>query len=261
MPWPLRMLVVRLAALGYGEWRKGVMGYYELAREAREAVAKADSEDEKRVWRARLRECGVRVANVLVEMGELEGAGRHLETLTAAGEGVSDVDGVKEVLVMEALVWLRVGDVRAAQRCIAALSAGSKRAEGEDENEDEGKGEDKKDKAEATLNALVKIADGDYQAAVQAWTELHFVYRDDAMITQNLAVCLLYMGKISEARKLLIDLTAVSPPFHALMFNLCTLYELCTEKSRERKVALAERIAAKEPSEVGWEMAAVDFKL
>jgi Flp pilus assembly protein TadD len=128
----------------------------------------------------------------------------------------------------------------------------------ESEGEGEGKGNDK---AEATLNALLKIAEGDYHAAVQAWTELHFEYRDDAMITQNLAICLLYTGKISEARKLLTDLTAVSPPFHALTFNLCTLYELCTEKSQDRKMALAERIAAKEPSEVGWEMAAIDFKL
>ncbi len=36
VPWELRLLVVRLTALGYGEWRKGVMGYYELARECRE---------------------------------------------------------------------------------------------------------------------------------------------------------------------------------------------------------------------------------
>ena len=250
------MLAVRLAALGYGDSRKGVMGYYELAREAREAAARAEGADERRVWRARLRECGVRVANVLVEMGELEGAGRHLGTLASVERGMSDEDGAREVLVMEALVWLRVGDVRAARRCVAALSAGSEDAESEGEGE--GKGNDK---AEATLNALVKIAEGDYRAAVQAWTELHFEYRDDPMITQNLAVCLLYMGKISEARKLLTDLTAVSPPFHALTFNLCTLYELCTEKSRDRKMALAERIAAKEPSEVGWEMAAVDFKL
>ena len=256
------MLAVRLAALGYGDSRKGVMGYYELAREARETAARAEGADERRVWRARLRECGVRVANVLVEMGELEGAGRHLGTLASVEERMSDEDGAREVLVMEALVWLRVGDVRAARRCVAALSAGSEDAQSKGEGEGEGEGEGKgNDKAEATLNALLKIAEGDYHAAVQAWTELHFEYRDDAMITQNLAICLLYTGKISEARKLLTDLTAVSPPFHALTFNLCTLYELCTEKSQDRKMALAERIAAKEPSEVGWEMAAIDFKL
>jgi tetratricopeptide (TPR) repeat protein len=250
VPWELRVLSVRLAALGYGDWRKGIMGYYELAREARENVVKAETEVEKKLWRSRLRECGIRVANVLVEMGELEGAGRHLGTLISAG---GDSQESREVLVMEALVWLRVGDLRASRRCIGQASALSSPG-GEQTME-------LNNKVEGTLNALLKIAEGDYNAAVEAWTELHTAYEDDAMVTQNLAVSLLYTGKVSEARNLLTDLAGTTPPFHALTFNLSTMYELCTERSRDRKLVLAERVAAREPSEVGWEMVAADFKL
>jgi trafficking protein particle complex subunit 12 len=50
--------------------------------------------------------------------------------------------------------------------------------------------------------------------------------------------------------------------FHALTFNLCTIYELCTDKSRALKVGLAEQVAALSDSDgTGWEKSVVDFKL
>ena len=51
-----------------------------------------------------------------------------------------------------------------------------------------------------------------------------------------------------------------SEPFHALVFNLCTVYELCTERNRERKVGLAGKIAGKMGGG-GREMRNEDFKL
>ena len=32
--------------------------------------------------------------------------------------------------------------------------------------------------------------------------------------------------------------------FHALTFNLSTIYELCTERSRALKISLAEKVAS-----------------
>ena len=81
-------------------------------------------------------------------------------------------------------------------------------------------------------------------------------------ITQNLAVCLLYTGHIQDARTLLADLIDQSPPFHSLVFNLSTVFELCTEKNKERKLGLAEKLAARrEGRGVGWELSTADFKL
>jgi tetratricopeptide (TPR) repeat protein len=240
VPWPLRLLVVRLAALGYGEWRKGIMGYYELARECRESIIRADSTEEKEEWRARLHDCGVRVANVLVEMGDFEGAGRHLETLSMS-EGRT-----REISLMETLVWLRVGDMSSARRCLARAS---------DTSPDE--------LVDGTLNALIQLADSDYKAAATSFSTLHEQFPEDAMVTQNLAVCLLYTGHIADARTILSELVDESPPFHSLVLNLSTVYELCTERNREKKVALAEKLSGRrEGGEgVGWELSNAEFKL
>lgn len=238
VPWDLRLLVVRLAALGYGEWRKGIMGYYELARECRENIVRADSDDDKALWRNRLRDCGIRVANVLVEMGDLEGAGRHLGT-------ISDPPGSRDVLLMETLVWLRVGDIDAARRCLSSASA---------------VGSD--DVAHGTLEALIQLADSDYKSAASSFHDLHEKYPADAMVTQNLAVSLLYTGRISEAKQLLTELVDESPPFHSLVFNLSTIFELCTERNKDKKVALAEKLATRKvDGSVGWEIGSADFKL
>lgn len=241
VPWDLRLFVVRLAALGYGEWRKGIMGYYELARECRESIIKATSEADKTMWRTRLRDCGIRVANVLVEMGDLEGAGRHLSTLS----GSANSEEAREVLLMEVLVWLRVGDIASARRCLARAS---------DVAADE--------LLDGALNGMIQLADSEYDAAATAFEALHEQFPDDAMITQNLAVALLYVGRIADARQLLMDLVGESPPFHSLMFNLSTIFELCTERNREQKVALAESLAGRKDGRgVGWELSNNKLKL
>ncbi|KAF1830488.1 hypothetical protein BDW02DRAFT_558843 [Decorospora gaudefroyi] len=240
VPWPLRLLVVRLAALGYGEWRKGIMGYYELARECRESIVKAASDDEKALWRTRLRDCGIRVANVLVEMGDFEGAGRHLGTLAAEG------NQTRQVSLMETLVWLRVGDMSSARRCLARASntAADELVDG-------------------TLNALIQLADSHYAAAATFFRVLHEKFPDDAMVAQNLAVCLLYTGRIEDASTILSELVDESPPFHSLVLNLSTVYELCTERNREKKFALAEKLASRREGGggVGWELSNTEFKL
>jgi trafficking protein particle complex subunit 12 len=235
--WDLRLLVVRLAALGYGEWRKGIMGYYELARECRENIVKAATpEEEKKTWRTRLRDCGVRVANVLVEMGDFEGAGRHLATLTDAGENTRDIS------IMESLVWLRVGDIASARRCLARTSSS--------------------ELIEATLNALMQLADSDFDAAATSFRALREEHPGDALIAQNLAVCLVYTGRIADAKDILSNLVEEGPPFHSMIFNLSTVYELCTERNRDKKMGLAAKLAArKDGGGVGWEMSAAEFKL
>ncbi|KAF2818962.1 hypothetical protein CC86DRAFT_149332 [Ophiobolus disseminans] len=244
VPWDLRLLVVRLAALGYGDWRKGIMGYYELARECRESIVKANtSDEEKNIWRARLRDCGIRVANVLVEMGDLEGAGRHLATLS---DGDTSTQSTREISLMETLVWLRVGDIASARRCLAQASSAS----------------DSTALIDATLHALIQLADSEFEDASTSFRALHEAHPSDAMIAQNLAVCLVYTGRIAEANDILAKLVDESAPFHSLVFNLSTVYELCTERNKDKKVDLASRLARRKGGDgVGWEMSASDFKL
>lgn len=48
---------------------------------------------------------------------------------------------------------------------------------------------------------------------------------------------------------------------HTLLFNLTTMYELCTDKSRTLKAKLAEKVAAMDITTKGWEKSNADFKL
>ena len=110
---------------------------------------------------------------------------------------------------------------------------------------------------------------------------------DDEMVGVNLAVCLLYVGRMQEVRGwcfvvLAVDRHAGCPMMaadvkqgralleqlvdsgrssHTLLFNLSTMYELCTDRSRALKVRLSEKVAAMEPRPEGWEKTNADFKL
>lgn len=48
---------------------------------------------------------------------------------------------------------------------------------------------------------------------------------------------------------------------HTLIFNLSTAYELCTERNRNLKLALAEKVADLDETAKGWEKSNADFKL
>lgn len=155
------------------------MGYYDLAREARVEVANSTGEVRKS-WKERLEDLGVRVGNALVEMGDLDGAARHLESLRL---GRSSTDGDEMLRQRIALLYLRIGDVAAAKRFF---------------------GEGKSGSTMDLLQPLLSMAEGRYEDAVQGWKALREAPSTSSpeMVTQNLAVCLLYTGKLTE----------VSPP-------------------------------------------------
>ena len=184
VPWELRVLAVRLQGIGLGDRRRGVMGYYDLAREARTEAFKAQGE-ERKLWEERLSDLGLRVGNALVEMGDLDSAARHLESLRV-GVPVEERDKVKARL---ALLYLRIGDVTAARNCFAVKDDASEVEPG----------------ANGVLEALCSMAEGRYEHAVTEWRKLRqgTLMKNDEMVAQNLAVCLLYTGRMSEVWRLI----------------------------------------------------------
>lgn len=242
--------------MGFNDPRRGVMGYYDLAREARLSLTslkkprKENTEDPRingkiKDWESRLEELGMRVAGALIEMEDLEGATRFLATLKP-----SSTQAGHELEVRKALLWLCLGDVEAARKCIKGISTDGEGREGK------------------VILALAHMADSNFEAAVEVWEELisaEGVGRGElAMCKQNLGVCLLYLGRMDDARKILETLTEERNSFHALTFNLSTIYELCTERSRALKIGLAEKVAGMQEEDgkkVGWEKVNGDFKL
>ncbi|KAL8793008.1 MAG: hypothetical protein Q9195_004412 [Heterodermia aff. obscurata] len=223
LPWELRVLVVRLQGIAYGDLKRAVVGYYDLARDTRREIQRARSEEQSdveggKVWTGRLTECGICVGNMLIEMGDLGAARRHFESLRR-GESDEVLDG------RLALLCLRMGDVHAARRYLEA-------------GKDDDRGEGTKD----VIRPLLSMADGCYEDAVKEWRALRGG-KWDTIATQNLAVCLLYAGRLHETSALLTSLIDNGHSFHALTFNLATVYELSTERSRAQKLELAEKVA------------------
>lgn len=238
VPWELRLLLVRLQSIRAADGgRRGIMALYALAGEVKSnlRLARKDHDDfQIDLWNNRLSEVGLRVCDALAEMGELETAARHLETLTEAN--------TDEVAYRKVLLQIRLGDVSGASRYAQTLQDHAKR---------EG------------LEALLQVADGNHEDAVAKWRALMDQYPDHDHFALNAAVSLLYTGHIAAARDLLEDLARnrlISP---TLLFNLSTVYELCTERAPEKKTTLIQQVAARQPSPAhgGWEHAAFDFKL
>lgn len=170
VPWDLRVLVVRLQAMGFGDPRRAVMSYYDLAREARGKIAEAMAAHDNsasEVWKDRLVDLGIKVAGALVEMDDLAGAANHLASLRDRGDG--------KLAMAKALLWLHLGDTHAARQCVKEGEAGDK-----------------------IVAALCDMADGDYELALATWKALKGDIDDDEMIVVNLAVCLLYTGRMQE---------------------------------------------------------------
>ena len=165
--------MVRLQGIAFGDPRRGVVGYYELARDARAEFSKSCSEEEKRLWKQRLQDLGVRVGNAMIEMGDLSAAKRHLQSLKT---GESDADGDLDARL--ALLCLKLGDVKAAERHAHNLP---------------------KDEAPVVdiLKPLLSMANGKYEAAIHEWRTLKDG-KYKALSLQNEAVCLLYTGKVDE---------------------------------------------------------------
>ena len=245
VPWELRILAVRLQGIGFNDPRKGVMGYYDLAREARSEISKIkhnignEINAEREMWEARLADLGVRVASALVEMEDLEGATHHLKLLSSSNFSATFM---RRLNLQKAILWLRVGNPDAALLCIS-----------EEDTE-----------TTQVVSALLQMADGNYSEAVKVWNDLCEKSPSSNTISyaQNLAVCLLYTGRMSEAREIFETLIQEGNAFHALTFNLCTIYELCTDRSRAAKIGLADKVAGLSDEDgLGWEKSLLDFKL
>ncbi|KAJ5648254.1 hypothetical protein N7490_004626 [Penicillium lividum] len=238
VPWPLRVLVVRLQSIGFGDPRRSIGGLYEIGLEARrEIMNKKTGEAERKLWKARLADLGMRSVNALIEMGDLDAAKRSLESLQSS-EPDTDVTKLRK-----ALLFLRTGDVDSAQRVF---------------------GDSPESKEAALLQPLLSMSDGRYNDAVDEWQALQEdkTRADGALIAQNLAVCLLYSGKLDQARQLLESQVSTNHSFGSLVFNLSTVYELCSDNAGQLKGQLAATVASQPVSgQTNMDRPNTDFKL
>lgn len=176
VPWPLRVLAVWLQSIGFGDARRGISGLYELGLEARRIIFRPGvSEEDKQLWKERLADLGVRVVNALVDIDDLDAARRSLANL----EDPDNRDDVWKTRM--ALLHLRIGDVNAAREVLS----------------------DSSEINDGIFNPLLSMSEGRYADAAEEWKVSLEDCRgkeSEALITQNLAVCLLYTGELSEVK-------------------------------------------------------------
>ena len=215
------------------------MSLYALASEVRSHLFEAKAESDQSAvtaWSERLSDLGLRIADTLVEVGELEAAARHLDTLSGISQDV--------INSRQALLSMRIGDLSSAESSLNAMSPGV---------------------SKEIHQALLQTTEGDFAKAVEAWRKLAEQHPDNELLGQNLSACLLYTGHITEARSILESVVKDTPAFPTLLFNLSTVYELCTNRAVERKTGLSQFLAQRAPpaaaSSGGWERTNADFKL
>ena len=204
VPWELRVLAIRLLALSSDNWRRALMSYYELAREARANISAtvttshgiiAKKDGDAFLWRSRLHDLGVRVANALIEIGDLEAAAVHLASLEPVPENNSEAGSIGNdgMRLREALVWLSLGNVRAAEKCLERTSSIVSNS-------------DDASTARDMLVAMLEIADGNFTAAHGSWEVLSSkrkknmgdVISPSPLVDQNRAICSLYAGNMKD---------------------------------------------------------------
>ena len=238
----MRVLAVRLQGIGFGDARRGIAGYYDLAKDARLEFSKTKDEGERRLWKSRLKDLGVCVGNALIESGDLPAAIRHFESLRTTAKNDEEDTLLKSRV---ALLHLRLGDLTSARRYILSSPPSSSSSHSTTTD---------------FLPPLLSMAENRYLDAIPEWRALTNGPNAD-IATLNLALSLLYTGHLSEAHTLLDSLVEKGRSFHALTFNLATVYELCSDKSRARKGELVDRVAQNLLEAGGGERVGGDFKL
>lgn len=191
--------------MGFNDARRGVMGYYDLAREARlqltslkKTLALLSSQSEKKkedeevrvkeeiaMWESRLEDLGIRTASALIEIQDLEGAAHFLKSLNPT---------TPSLRTQKALLWLYIGDVEAARKSISESLSTVEDSPSSDSSYDLVSGS-------KVIEALATMCEGEYELASPIWESLISNSENEgekAIFRQNLAVCLLYLGKLSE---------------------------------------------------------------
>ncbi|EPS36871.1 hypothetical protein H072_9537 [Dactylellina haptotyla CBS 200.50] len=216
VPWDLRVLAIRLQALGFNDWRRCLEHFYMLAKEARsEAIKHRNSPALFKLWRGRLLDVGLRVAAALLEISDVDGAERHLKTIM---EDKDELDSGMGFRLREAVLYLQLGQLDTAKNCYLANGA----ADGED--------------ADAVIEGLRLMVTDDFEGAALLWKKL--VDKEEGegekrtTYLVNMAVSLLYLRRLPEAQsnsnfKLQSTMDRqLAYSYKSLTFNIVTLHNL-----------------------------------
>jgi trafficking protein particle complex subunit 12 len=240
VPFHFRLQALRLQSIGFSDPRRGVSSLYDLGTECREWLAVASlTSDQRQIWSARLEEIGLRVVNALIEMDDFDCAKRTLESLQPAEDENSGVWQMRKFLLC-----LKMGLVLEASGVAESMHA--------------------QPTEKAIFDALLAMSEDDFESAVSLLSNPDIPANSELLplARQNLAVAYLYKGDIANARGVLETLVDDGQSFRSLTVNLATVYDLTTDRSRDLKLAMADRISKKQRhTKYARHFSNADFKL
>lgn len=235
MPFSLRIQALRLQSIGFSDPRRGITALYDLGLEMREHLSSPYiSAEEMEEYRACLKSISVHVVNSLIELGDLDCAERTLAQCQPLDEKARHVWTGRMILLL-----IRLG------RLSKAIELANEPFMPENEK--------------SLLQSIIMIADGKVEDAAQILGKQDSNNDLGALAKSNLAVALLYLGRIREASAVLEGLVKAGYSFQALTVNMATIYDLSTDQSKGLKQGLVSRLATSQTRTKAFTNA--DFKL
>lgn len=189
-------------------------------------IAEQDKAESVRLWMGRETRVMHSLVNCAIAMKDYRQAANILLTLQQQASSPGQRRAICSALCR---LWLLAGHVRAAMSCLdIAREARHHICPTPDVREYVDLG-------------LIDIAHGKYQEAYNNFARAADQEPTNIMVANNLSVCLLYMGRLKEAISVLQKAINSDPERglnESLLINLCTLYELESSKTNEKKLNL-----------------------
>lgn len=133
-------------------------------------------------------------------------------------------------------IYLQLGDIHSANECFTAIS-----------RERANQPATTAHKVEELINkALMCIVQNGYADAYKNYNEAYLLDPKNSALANNMAVCLLYMGKLKDSLTTLERTITANPKqclHEGILFNTCILYELESTNSVKKKEAMLKLAA------------------
>ncbi|XP_075985558.1 trafficking protein particle complex subunit 12 [Anticarsia gemmatalis] len=189
-------------------------------------ITEQDKAESVRLWTGRETRVLHSIVNCAIAMKDYRQAARILHTLQDSAASPTLKRASASALCR---VWLLAGHVRAATACLELAREARHHIC------------PTPDVREYVDLGLIDIAHGKYQDAYNNFARAADQEPTNIMVANNLSVCLLYMGRLKEAIAVLQKAINSDPERglnESLLINLCTLYELESSKTNEKKLNL-----------------------
>ncbi|XP_049879965.1 trafficking protein particle complex subunit 12 [Pectinophora gossypiella] len=189
-------------------------------------VSEQDKEESLRLWSGRETRVLHSIVNCAIALKDFRLAGKILVSVRQQASTPTQRRALSSALCR---LWLLAGHVKAAMTYL------------EDAKDSRQHICPTPDVREYVDLGLIDIAHGKYQDAYNNFARAADQEPTNIMVANNLSVCLLYMGRLKEAIAVLQKAIHSDPERglnESLLINLCTLYELESSKTNEKKMNL-----------------------